>query len=413
MTYTIQIKKGQLNVEKALENMDYDVVKFESELKMFADHQKPKLKKKILGQYITYMRGCGFKLDARSIGKTVPEEECSICVKPKPKTKPKPEITPKITVKPENKPETTPEMVVAEVAAQVETQKEEVPETSPQTPQFLEPEKISETPKTPQAETAKTNTANPNATAYFTFPDANLFKKLYEAMCILVSEITWKISKDGIAMRQMDPSRVAMIDLTIKKEDFEEWNITTPGLVAFDAGYIKKTVFAKPFQKGTSIAIKIDGETNKISFVIKDNRIRERSFSTLEASEEDVPTPKIAFHAKYKIIAKQIAEDIKELNGLSDHMIIIGTSESLQLKAEGDCGKGETTYTRGDENLLDIQVNEESKATFSFSYLKDFIQPALSEMAILEFSTDMPLKVTLLTKFGELKYYVAPRISCD
>lgn len=83
------------------------------------------------------------------------------------------------------------------------------------------------------------------------------------------------------------------------------------------------------------------------------------------------------------------------------------------MKAEGDCSKGETTYKRGDDFLLDIEVREESRAVYSFSYLKDFIQPTLSEMAIIEFATDMPLKVTMLTKFGELKYYLAPRIQED
>ena len=394
--------------------MDFDVVKFESELKMLADHQKPKDRKKLLGQYVTYMRGCGFKLDIRGIGKTHVSKECVACSKPEPE--PIVEIEPKIPVKPEIKHETPPEITVIEVSAQVETQKEEVPETVPQvdmtptvelTTEIVAKEQPQEPVKT------KTNDAFPSATAQFTFPDANLFKKLYEAMCVLVGEINWKITKDSLSMRQMDPSRVAMIDIEIKKEDFEEFNVTTLGYVAFSAEEVKKVVFAKPFKKDTRIAIKIDALLGRITFVIKDNRIRERSFCTLEASEEVIPTPKITFNAKYKIVSKQIAEDIKDLNSLGDYMTIIGMADSLQMKVEGDCSKGETTYKRGDDFMLDLEVKEESRACYSFSYLKDFIDPALAEMTMLEFANDMPIKITLLTSFGDLKFYVAPRIQED
>ena len=400
--------------------MDFDVVKFESELKMLADHLKPKDRKKLYGQYVTYMRGCGFKLDVRGVGKTHIAKECVACLKPEPIV----EIEPKIPVKPENKPETLPEpsyeKVAAEDSALVETQKEEVPETVPQvdatptvelTTEIVAKEQPQEPVKT------KTNNAFPSATAYFTFPDANLFKKLFEAMCVLVNDITWKFTKESMTMRQMDPSRVAMVDLEIKKEDFEEFNVETPGLVTFGAEDVKKIVFAKPFKKGTNIGVKINGVIGRITFILKDSGTRERSFSTLEADkeQENIPTPKITFNAKYKVISKQLAEDIADSEKISDHIKMIGTPEKLQLSAEGDVTKGETTYKRGDDNLLDIEVREESKAVYSLSYLKNIVKPmpALGELTIIEFATNMPIKITNLTKFGDLKFYVAPRIETE
>lgn len=254
-----------------------------------------------------------------------------------------------------------------------------------------------------------------SATAHFTYPDANLFKKLFESMCVLVSEITWKVTKEGISMRQMDPSRVAMIDLTIEKENCTEFNVTTPGLVTFDAETIKKQVFAKPFQKSTSIGIKIDGVIGRITFTLKDSATRERTFVTLEADEQDinVPAPKISYTAKCKVVSKQIANDIKELEKMSDHMTITATAETLKLQVNGDSGNGENKYQRGDETLLDIEVKKESTAKFSFSYLKDLIQPALCDIAVIEFATDMPIKITNLTKFGELKFWIAPRLEVE
>jgi len=407
LTLNILEKNGAFQFKEALEKMGWDTEKFEEELEIYAKSQTPKMAERIRKEYNRFMSGCGWPLELVAVG------ECDgIRIRvPKVKPKKKLEIEAKsdvVVVEPQVE-----NIEKAEVAAEqkIENPPETVPETSP----VSETEKISETPKEePKAETAKTDTKT-SATAYFTFSDANLFKKLYESMCVLVSEITWKVGKDGISMRQMDPSRVAMIDLTIEKENCTEFNVTTPGLVSFDAETIKKAVFAKPFKKDTSIGVKIDGVIGRITFILKDSGTRERSFATLEANMDDinVPAPKISFNARCKVISKQVAADIKELEKISDHMTIIATAETLKLQANGDCGNGENKYQRGDENLLDLEVKEESRAVFSFSYLKDFIRPTLCEVAMLEFATDMPLKVTLPTKFGDLKFYVAPRIQED
>lgn len=300
--------------------------------------------------------------------------------------------------------EPIPESTVQEIEQEHNTDpQEEIPEGQPKTSTALE-DLHPETKKEPQA---------PNATARFTFADANLFRKLFEAMHVLNDEITLKFDMNSLMVRHMDPSRVAMFDCALNKEVFEEWSVTTPGLCSFNATEVKKIIFAKPPKKGTVMGISIDGTVGRITFTMKDNRTRERSFPTLEPSVEEIPSPKISFNASYRITSKEFAEDIEELTKLSDHVTFLGTNDTLEMKAEGDYAKGNTIYKRGDNQLLDISVKEESKATFSLSYLKDFVDPTLSDIATIEFSTNLPIKVTMLTKFGNLVYYLAPRVETD
>jgi len=253
----------------------------------------------------------------------------------------------------------------------------------------------------------------PSATAYFTCDDANQFKRLFDAMHLLQDEVTFKFDVDSLTVSHMDPTRVAMFDCTIHKEVFKEWNVTKPGYCRFNAVEIKKIVFGKPLKKDTVIGVSVDGEHGRISFSLKDNRVRERTFPTLEASIEETPTPKLVFNAAYKITSKEFAEDIEDLTKLSDHIVLIGTSEAFKMDVEGDYAKGNTTYKRGDNQLLDIELKEDSKATYSLSYLKDFVDPALCDLILIEFSKDMPMKLTMLSKFGDLVYYLAPRIETD
>jgi proliferating cell nuclear antigen PCNA len=316
-----------------------------------------------------------------------PEPVTAIALEAPPVVEPKPEPTPEPTLEPIPQEQPQPEPAPT-------------PQDDAPTVTVVEPEK----PKEPE---------HPSATAYFTCGDANQFKKLFDAMKLLVDEIIIKFDMDSLTVRQMDPSRCALFDCKIDKEVFEEWNVTKPGYCCFSAEEVKKIVFGKPLKKDTIIGVSVDGEHGRITFTLKDNRIRERSFPTLEASIEEIPTPKIVFNALYKITAKELAEDIDDIQKLSANVIFIGTQDAFEMKVEGDYARGTTTYKRGDCQLLDIELREESKAQYSLSYLKDFVDPTLCDIVLVQFATDMPMKVTMLSKFGELIYYLAPRIETD
>ncbi len=389
-------KNGKFQFQIALEKMGWNTEKFEEELEVYAKTQTPQLADRMRKEYNRFMSGCGWPLELVDV------DSCCDCLKIRvPKQK-----------------ESESDVVIDESQYLVEKEassKVEVPQkTTPLPPPVSEAEKKVEEPKT--APEANIDIAA-KATAYLSFSDANYFKKLYDSMCLLVSEITWKITDVGLSMRQMDPCSVAMIDLTIGKEKCMDFTVSTPGLVTFDAEDVKDVVFAKAFKKGTSIGIKIDGEANKITFIITDAGSRERTFPTrttaIDKHDFNTPLPKISFNAKCKVLSKQIAKDLKDLKKLSDHFTITATVDNLLLEAGGDCGNGENKYVRGDETLLDVEVKEQSKVTLSFHYLKDMIQPVLCDVVVLELATDMPIKVMLPTKLGHLTYYVAPRIECD
>ena len=53
--------------------------------------------------------------------------------------------------------------------------------------------------------------------------DARLLRDMVTAISILVDEATFKIEPDGLKLRAMDPSCVAMIDFEWSKSVFEEY----------------------------------------------------------------------------------------------------------------------------------------------------------------------------------------------
>jgi proliferating cell nuclear antigen len=74
------------------------------------------------------------------------------------------------------------------------------------------------------------------------------------------------------------------------------------------------------------------------------------------------------------------------------------------------------TIQKGSDTLLDLEAKETSKATFSLSYLSEIIKAAsaTSDIATLEFSTDMPIRIDFQqTKEGKLTFFLAPRIETE
>jgi hypothetical protein len=96
----------------------------------------------------------------------------------------------------------------------------------------------------------------------------------------------------------------------------------------------------------------------------------------------------------------------------SDFIQISASPDEVQFEAKNDLSQLEFKQVKGDANLLDIQVNTPSKARYNVYYLAQVIRQATQcgETAILEFSTDMPLKITLEHPNETVEYYQAPKM---
>jgi DNA polymerase III sliding clamp (beta) subunit (PCNA family) len=75
-------------------------------------------------------------------------------------------------------------------------------------------------------------------------------------------------------------------------------------------------------------------------------------------------------------------------------------------------GSALSEWRRDSDELLELKAEEESNANFTLSYLNDIVNAvqASSEVATLELSTDMPIKMDFELPQGRLIYYLAPMI---
>jgi proliferating cell nuclear antigen len=244
--------------------------------------------------------------------------------------------------------------------------------------------------------------------------DAKLFRDMVASISILVDEATFKIDPEGLKLRAMDPSRVAMVDFEWPKTVFEEYTCTEPIKMCINISELLKLL--KRAGKDEVLELSLDEKTGRLQVKITGKYKRDFTMPTLEASEEEVPTPKITFNVKVKATTGGLSQAIEDAQLVSDHVRIEADTEKLVLNATGDLMGATISLQKGSDALLDLEVKEPSKATFSLSYLSEIIKAAsaTSDIATLEFSTDMPIKLDFQqTKEGKLTFYLAPRIETE
>jgi len=234
------------------------------------------------------------------------------------------------------------------------------------------------------------------------------------AISILVDEATFKIDPEGLKLRAMDPSRVAMIDFEWPKTVFDEYACTEPTKMCINISELLKLL--KRASKDEVVELSLDEKTGRLQVKITGKYTRDFTMPTLEASEEEVPTPKISFNVQAKATTDGLTQAIEDAQLVSDHVRIEADAEKIVLNAAGDLMGATISLQKGSDTLLDLEAKEPSKATFSLSYLSEIIKAAsaTSDIATLEFSSDMPIKLDFQqTKEGKLTFYLAPRIETE
>jgi proliferating cell nuclear antigen len=205
-----------------------------------------------------------------------------------------------------------------------------------------------------------------------------------------------------------------MIDFEWPKTAFEEYECTEPTKMCINITEFLKLI--KRSGKDETLELALDDKTGKLQVKISGKYTRNFTMPTLEASEEEVPTPKITFNVKVKATTDGLSQAIEDAQLVSDHVKIEADSEKVVFNASGDLMGATITLQKGNDALLELEAKEPQKATFSLSYLTEIIKAAsqTSDIAILEFSSDMPIKLDFQqAKEGKLTFYLAPRIETE
>jgi proliferating cell nuclear antigen len=246
------------------------------------------------------------------------------------------------------------------------------------------------------------------------FADARVWKNLLTAISTLIEEADFEVAPDSIKLRSMDPSHVAMVDFELQSSAFESYSCTAPLKIRMNTNSMLKLL--RRVGSDEHLEIVYDEATKKIEMTLKGKLLRKFTMPTLEPAEEEVPTPKLTFNTRIKMLASGLRDMIEDSQAISDNVRLESTAEKFIVNASGELSSAVIELEKGSEALLDLEVKEPSKATFNLNYLTEIIKAGstASEVVTVEYATNMPVRIQFeMPQQGRLQYYLAPRIEAE
>lgn len=245
----------------------------------------------------------------------------------------------------------------------------------------------------------------------FVIEDARKFKHAIDAVVSLIDEGTLEIGADGLTLRAMDPSQISMVCFSMPRSAFVEYEVQEGERIGLNLDNLSKILArARPDEK-----LEIYKEENKVIVKFSSGKKR-RSFKVpvLEMSSNISREPKVDPDVTLKMLGGVLKEQLRDAALVSTHVTFNAGEAGFRIDVHGDSSDLLVEQEKDSDELISMEIKQDSKATFPLQYLEDITKgcPDISPIT-LYMKTNAPIKIEFDVEGAKLAYYLAPRIETD
>lgn len=234
---------------------------------------------------------------------------------------------------------------------------------------------------------------------------ADVLKSLIDSLSTLVDEAKFQISPEGLQVLAVDAAHVAMVDLTLSKAAFKNYEADEMEL-GIDIDKL-------------SDAVRLASADDEVEFNLEEEGLLRLDIGNLTrrmtlvdtSGMTDPKIPDLDLPVRIKMPADELERGIKAAEGVSDHVALTAMEDGFELSAEGDMDT--VNLALDEKTLLELDVDEESRSLFSLDYFSNMVKVAKSAGTVeLRLGNDYPvrLKFEFANGEGKVTYLLAPRI---
>lgn len=243
---------------------------------------------------------------------------------------------------------------------------------------------------------------------------ASEWRAVAAAVKTLVEEATFDASSEGIAFRAMDPSHVALVDLTWPVSAWAAYECDKPFKFSVRVEDLTKLISRADTKDSVEIS---SGEDDSISVKFSNGYKREFNIHLIESSAAAAPLPKLEFDTKATLTKAILEKVLGDVSVVSDQVTLNTAKDKITFSGKSDVGKAEIALAKNDADVLELQSAAESRATYSIDYISGILKAlgGVVDTVELEYSSKKPIRLQLrLNDQGaKMSYFLAPRVSSD
>ncbi|KAL5339117.1 Mysoin-binding motif of peroxisomes-domain-containing protein [Aspergillus crustosus] len=238
-----------------------------------------------------------------------------------------------------------------------------------------------------------------------------------DAIKDLVQYCNFDCNDSGIALQAMDNSHVALVSMLLKAEGFSPYRCDRNIPLGIDLVSLTKVLRAA--QNEDILTLKADDSPDVVNLMFESaetDRLSEYDIKLMDIDQEHLAIPETEYAATVEMPSGEFQRICRDLNNLSESVVIEATKEGVKFSCQGDIGSGSvtlrqhTSVDKPDQNVS-IVLSEPVALTFSLKYLVNFCKATnLSSKVSLCLSQEVPLLVEYSLGSGHLRFYLAPKI---
>ena len=235
--------------------------------------------------------------------------------------------------------------------------------------------------------------------------DAKNMKNIVDAVVNIIDEGPVEINEEGLFLRAIDPSQIAMISLKIPKLAFTEYTVESPSVIGVNFSQLSKIM--NRAKTGEKFVMSSDGSTLIVEF-LGAHKHRTFKIPLIETHELIRKELSIEPEATVSVEAGELKESLKDVGLISTYLTFVVDKNGFVIDVKGDTGNLQIEMPGN--SLSKFEVKNKARASFSLQYMESIVKACPDHQNLtLYIKTDMPLKVEYNIDDAEIVYFLAPR----
>lgn len=234
------------------------------------------------------------------------------------------------------------------------------------------------------------------------------WKAILNAISNLSDEAMFLCNDDGITFRGIDKAHISYLSITFPSSSFQVYEY-------------ERTFFVLPIKEFKNLFDSADNdaivklqieEEDHITILIKGDFeiVYEQKLIAKELGIINIPKAE----AKSKLILSPttLIKIIENIEKVSKDVTLSTSTNKIQFSGKGESGMGTVDLQPGVSGLKQLEIVENSSATYSIEYVNSILQSLgkISEKLTVEFGTGRPMHISFeLTNKITAEYFLSPR----
>jgi proliferating cell nuclear antigen len=235
---------------------------------------------------------------------------------------------------------------------------------------------------------------------------ADILKEVVNVVSTLVDEAKFSMNSDGLTLKAVDPAHIAMVDLSLGKDAFEEFKADE---VEIGIDIDKLSQFLKLARSDDIIDVKHDEEKRRLNIAVGDITRRMSLIDTTGMSDPKVPSLNLPVTLTVKV--DDLVQGIKASETVSDHIALVASPEGFEMTCEGDMDQ--VNWKKSKKDMESLEAPSSVRSLFPLEYFSNMLRAVPSGSVVtMHLGNDYPVRVEfkIAGGKGEVRYLLAPRI---